>query len=183
MSNLGMRILYRHHEQHGRRLVRACFRPLGRHGGGDARSASLPLYALESGDPDAAISTSSPFPSATRWRITHVLNMLRPGRRAAARGQRTELTPDGHRRAALRVSTRSRSRILLTSSPSARARRCTPELLELLPPGEARGLDASSSFSVPPAQIDGIYVPRVCYEVDYNADGTVAVDHAEGRRA
>ena len=32
------------------------------------------------------------------------------------------------------------------------------------------------------AQLDGIYVPGL-YEVDYNADGTVNVDHAEGRRA
>ena len=66
MSNLGMRILYGAHEQHGRRVVPAGLCPLGRHGRGDAPGRDAPVCSGVR-QSLSRTSTSWPSPWAMRW--------------------------------------------------------------------------------------------------------------------
>ena len=184
MSNLGMRILIRHHERDARCLVRARLRPLGRHGGRDAlRAHQLPLFALESGDPLAEFDIIG-FSIGYEMSLYQYAQYAGAGRAIPLRSaDRPGLHTSSSSPGAPAPITRSPWPTLSTSSAWARGRTLTRELIALLNrPGRSEGWAKQQYLRPRPPELEGVYVPSF-YTHDLSVgDGALTAITPAGRR-
>lgn len=168
MSHLGMRILYSLINSRPYAWCERVFAPdLDMEE--QLRKASLPLFALESGDPISDFDFIG-FTLQYELSYTNMLNMLDLAGLPVRACERKTLTP-----------------IVVAGGPCAcnpepladfvdifslgEGEEVTLEILDLLRECKKKGLD-KSEFLALASKIEGVYVPSL-YDVSYNGDGTV----------
>ncbi|MBQ8264260.1 MAG: TIGR03960 family B12-binding radical SAM protein [Oscillospiraceae bacterium] len=169
MSNVGMRILYGTMNSMPNVWCERVFAPWSDMEE-EMRKASLPLYALESGDPISEFDAIG-FSIGYEMAYTTVLNMLDMGGIALRSAERESLLPlvfcggtsccNGEPMAPFMD-------LMLVGE----GEEMDNEVLELLIKAKKEGW-SKSSFLLEAAKIEGVYVPSL-YEPVYNADGTLA---------
>jgi len=170
MSNLGMRILYEMFNSMDGVWCERVFAPWADMES-EMRTAGIPLYALESGDPVAGFDIIA-FSIGYEMAYTNVLNMLDLAGlpyRAADRGDSlTHLVVAG-------------GTCCFNPEPMAdfvdlffigEGETLDAELVDLYRSAKARGL-GKREFLIEASRIRGVYVPSL-YDVNYAEDGTIA---------
>lgn len=168
MSHLGMKILYSLVNSREDAWCERVFAPWS-----DMESVmrknSIPLYALESGEPIKDFDILG-FTMQYELSYTNVLNMLDLAGLPVRSKDRTELTP----------IVIAGGACVCNGEPMAEffdltllgdGEEVTMEIIDLLKECKAKGA-TKSEFLKSAAQIKGVYVPSL-YEVDYNDDNTV----------
>ena len=168
MSNLGMRILYNTLNQMEGVWCERVFAPWGDMEE-EMRKASIPLYALESGDPVADFDVVA-FSVGYEMAFPTVLNMLDLAGIPLHSADRSDLTP-----LVLAGGT-----AVFNTEPIANfvdlvnvgeGEDMLSEIIELHRKARREGWN-KKQFLRAAADIDGVYVPSL-YDVKYNEDGTV----------
>ena len=168
MSNLGMSILYNTMNSLDYVWCERVFAPWGDMYE-EMKKASLPLYALESGDPVSDFDIVA-FSIGYEMAYTTVLDMLSMSGIPLRTEGREGLLP-------LVVAGGSAA---VNAEPIApfidlffvgEGEEMDSELLELLREAKKQGW-SKKEFLIKAAQIEGVYVPSL-YDIGYNADGTV----------
>ena len=169
MSNLGFRILYGIMNDMPGVWCERAFAPWGDMEG-ELRTAGIPLYALESGDPINEFDIVG-FSVGYEMAYTAMLNMLDLSGIPLRAEDRTSLAP-------LVVAGGT---AMYNAEPIAdfidlaligEGEDQLPELIELYRKAKHEGWD-KSRFLREAASIGGVYVPSL-YDVSYNEDGTIA---------
>ncbi len=168
MSHLGMKILYS--------LVNAredawCERVFAPWVDMEAimRENSIPLYALESGDPLTEFDLIG-FTMQYELSYTNVLNMLDLAGIPVRAKDRTELTPLVIAGGTCVCNAEPMAEFFDITLPGD-GEEVTNELIDLLKEYKAKGA-SKQEFLVAAAKIKGVYVPSL-YDVEYNEDNTV----------
>ena len=168
MSNLGMRILYNTLNQMDGVWCERVFAPWGDMEE-EMRKASIPLYALESGDPVADFDVVA-FSVGYEMAFPTILNMLDLAGIPLHSAERTDLTP-----------------LVLAGGTAVFNTEPIADFVDLVNVGEGEDMLSEiielhrkarregwtkKQFLRAAADIDGVYVPSL-YDVSYNEDGTV----------
>ena len=169
MSNLGMRILYGVMNNMDGVWCERVFAPWGDMEE-EMRKQNIPLFGLESGDPITDFDIVA-FSVGYEMAFPTILNMLDLANIPLHAAERTELTP-------LVIAGGT---AMYNAEPMAdfidivslgEGEYVTVELIELHRKARREGW-SKHDFLVEAAKIQGLYVPSL-YDVQYNADGTVA---------
>ncbi|MFB0919947.1 MAG: TIGR03960 family B12-binding radical SAM protein, partial [Oscillospiraceae bacterium] len=168
MSNLGIRILYGAINEMPGVWCERCFAPWGDMED-EMRSAGLPLWALESGDPLTDFDAIG-FSLGYEMAYTNVLNMLDLAGIPLRSEERTTLTPLVFAGGTSCVNPEPMADFL-DFMFIGEGEEMDKELLELLRQAKCEGW-SKRRFLSEAANIEGIYVPSL-YEPIYNDDGTL----------
>ncbi len=173
MSNVGMRILYGTMNSMPEVWCERVFAPWSDMEE-EMRKNSVPLYALESGDPISEFDAIG-FSIGYEMAYTTVLNMLDMGGIPIRSEQRESLLP-----------------LVFCGGTSCCNGEPMAPFMDLMLVGEGEEMDnelldlllrakredwSKQAFLLEAAKIEGVYVPSL-YKAEYNADGTLAAMHA-----
>jgi len=168
MSNLGIKILYGAINGMDGVWCERCFAPWGDMED-EMRSAGIPLWALESGDPLLAFDAIG-FSVGYEMAYTNVVNMLDLAGIPLRSAERTSLTPLVFAGGTSNVNPEPMADFL-DFCFIGEGEEMDKELLLLLREAKAEGW-SKQQFLSEAANIEGIYVPSL-YEPIYNDDGTL----------